>query len=131
MTFPARALRNTRPISRRPRVERQVIALLRGEDTTLIKPRCLVQLRHLADSRGITVLPPGANYLSNSELTLLAWIAAAQRTAYRALFPPDPIIASLVERCALRLCKDGLLLQPFSLYSGWLKMHSPAFGTAS
>lgn len=67
---------------RRPRVERQVLAMLRGSDgmASLDKgvARRFSRLRALAEEEGYGVLPLDAKFLSSGELILLAWLAMGQ-----------------------------------------------------
>ena len=113
MTFTNRSLR------RRPRVERRVLAMLRGEndrsrDDPLVA--AVARLRHLARRKGLVIQDPGALYLGDDELTLLSWVAAAQRVAAAHLRPADRCLAAIIARCASLLEEAGLRLYPLTLY---------------
>ncbi|MPS68674.1 hypothetical protein ACLIMP_17440 [Novosphingobium aerophilum] len=112
---------SNRSLRRRPRVERRVLSLLRGEETLAEHAACFVRLRTLATRRALTVLQPGTLYLGDDELTLLGWIAAAQRQVSRRFRPDDRCLAASIERCAGILDEAGLHLHPLTLYEHWLR----------
>lgn len=115
---------SARPLNRRPRVERQILAILRGEKGAMPQPpgtTCFLRLRILARRQGIALLPPGTPYLGEGELTLLSWIAAAQRTVPAGFRPANACLAAVAARCAGRLGDLGLRLYPFTLYSHHLR----------
>lgn len=113
MTYSNRALR------RRPRVERRVLAMLRDENDPAVDDllvAAFVSLRHLARRQGLQIQHPDALYLGDDELTLLSWIAAAQRIAAVHLRPVDRYLAAIITRCASLLEEAGIRLYPLTLY---------------
>ena len=114
----------TRPLRRRPRVERQVLAILRQErDARVVPgaPPCFARLRELAAAEGYAILPPDTPYLGEAELTLLSWIAAAQRTVTAGCEPAAHPLGTVISHCAKILGEMGLRLYPLSLYSPRLR----------
>ena len=113
MTYSNRALR------RRPRVERRLLAMLRDENDPAVDDPLIaafVRLRHLARRKGLVIRRPDVLYLGDDELTLLSWIAAAQRIAVAHLRPTDRCLAAIITRCAALLEGAGFRLYPLTLY---------------
>ncbi|MFT4052869.1 MAG: hypothetical protein QM681_00055 [Novosphingobium sp.] len=75
---------STLPVRRRTRAERIVLAYLRGDGraqrTGDLDAR-FHRLRQVAARAGLEVMAPDSAYVGQGELTLLCWIAAAQRMA--------------------------------------------------
>lgn len=110
---------SNRSLRRRPRVERRVLAMLRGENEASsddLFVAAFARLRHLAPRKGPQIQHPGALYLGDDELTLLSWIAAVQRIAAVHLRPADCCLAAIITRCASLLEEAGLRLYPLTLY---------------
>jgi hypothetical protein len=117
MTFSNRNLR------RRPRIEQRVLGILRGGGVLearsgLADP--FRRLRQAAERQGLAILPLETRYLGDDELTLLGWIAAAQRSKAGELRPADRCLHAIVCRCARMLEEEGLRLYPLTLYEHWL-----------
>ncbi|WP_334185855.1 hypothetical protein [Novosphingobium sp.] len=112
----------TRTLNRRPRVERQVLALLRGREGHCAADDdpgwCFAELRDLARQEGLKIMPPETAFLSSGELTLLSWLARAQRSHAPGCRPPDhPRLAAAIEACARILSRMNLRLYPLTLYA--------------
>lgn len=113
--------RTTLPLHRRTRVERRVLAVLRGDWSTPLDPRaarCFAILHQLAERRGLGIQPPGSSYVSEGELTLLSWIANGQRISSTVQPPDDRRLAIVTCHCAHWLNQMRLRLSPLTLYSG-------------
>ncbi|WP_313392138.1 hypothetical protein [Sphingobium yanoikuyae] len=121
---------NTRSLSRRPHVERQVLAILRGREGAAGNSRIagdFARLRDLAQAGGHPVLPVGTLYLGNSELLLLSWLAVAQRIiAPKCEGPSQTDLASAIAACADTLISMGLRLYPISFYAHRLRQSRKA-----
>lgn len=112
----------TRTLNRRPRVERQVLALLRGRETTSSRgdeaASCFTALRSLAQKEGFRIMPQETAFVSPCELTLLSWLARAQRTHAPGCQPPrHPILAETIDQCAEALTRMDLRLYPLTFYA--------------
>lgn len=112
----------TRTLNRRPRVERQVLTLLRGRETTSIKAdksaSCFAALRRLAEKEGFRIMPPNTQFVTPCELTLLSWLARAQRTNAPGCQPPrHPVLAAAIDQCAEILGQMDLRLYPLTFYA--------------
>jgi hypothetical protein len=110
---------SNRSLRRRPRIERRVLAILRGENDPFLDHQhaaAFTRLRVLASRQGLIIQDADARYLGDDELTLLSWLAAAQRVAVRHLRPQNRRLAAVLTRCAVLLEKAGLRLYPFTLY---------------
>jgi len=103
-------------LRRRSSVEQRVIRLIRGEagqevDAALVLGAQFGKLRDLAMRNALVIHSPGTPYLSLNELTLLGWLAQAQRVAaYRQSFHPDAMLTMTVVHCAGTLDALGLRL---------------------
>lgn len=112
-------------VRRRPHVERQVIALLRGDGEALSKVadrrvRMILRaemelfegLAREAERQSLIVLKPRAPYVGSDELLLIKWLADAQRASNA--FPPDldERVVDGVKACAEWLTAVGLRLPP-------------------
>lgn len=109
---------STMPIRRRARAERTVLAHLRGDarrSTRELEVR-FRRLRQIAARAGLEIMPTGTAYVSQSELTLLSWIAEAQRVAGPFSVPDNRCLAEIVRRCAEALSTASLRLPPLTLY---------------
>ena len=114
---------SSRFLRRRPRVERLVLAILRGEDDLLLTgsdAQAFAALRQLARSNGFVIHEPKTIYVGDHELALLSWLAAAQRISASHLRPKDRMLAANIRRCAMLLENAGLRLYPLTLYSRML-----------
>lgn len=118
----------TLALKRRTLVERKALALLRGAEgaatlasglrgralkvpPTAAQARCFTELRRIAIRDGFSVLPPSAPYMGADELTVLAWLAAAQRVFAPDYAPEaDPALRAAILRCAGLLDGMGLRL---------------------
>lgn len=110
---------SNRLLRRRPRIERRVLALLRGETDPLLDGHdvnAFVRLRHLARRKGLVIHEAEVPYLGDDELTLLSWLAASQRIAATHLRPADRCLAAIITRCGIALQQAGLMLYPLTLY---------------
>ncbi|MFK4875202.1 hypothetical protein [Novosphingobium sp. ZW T3_23] len=108
-------------LNRRPRVERQVLTLLRG-GRALPHDRHVVHqfrsLRVIAAREGYAVLSPDARFLGADELVLLAWLAMSQRITAPGCRPPStPELSAAISRCGAVLCRLNLRLYPLTFYS--------------
>ncbi|WP_395396601.1 hypothetical protein WBP07_28405 [Novosphingobium sp. BL-8A] len=115
---------SSRFLRRRPRIERQVLAILRGEDDLLLTgsdAQAFAALRQLARSNGFVIHEPKTIYVGDHELALLSWLAAAQRISASHLRPKDRMLAANIRRCAMLLENAGLRLYPLTLYSRMLE----------
>jgi len=127
-------------VRRRSLAERRALALLRGENMPSpaieagrsnrarpalgLKPahrRYFVDLRRLAEQHGLTVQPPATPFISVEEMTLLSWLAEAQRISYSDCARDDPRLVAAVARCAGMLDGIGLRLSPLTLYGARLR----------
>lgn len=125
---------STLAVRRRTHVERRVLALMRGEITSsAAMPRRsarasaapqaspalledLAELRDEASAFGLPIQPPKTAYVSQAELTVLAWLAEAQRVGARS--PTDlDVLNAAIRRCATGLNALGLRLSPITLYA--------------
>lgn len=114
---------SNRILRRRPRIEQRVLAILRGGEILELRagrPDPFNRLRQIAERKGYVILSIGAGYLGDDELTLLGWIAAAQRTTATHLQSPDRCLRAALRRCAIALEEEGLRLRPLTLYKHWL-----------
>ncbi len=71
---------STLPVRRRTRAERTVLTYLRGHAHTRLTRDLDIhfrRLRQIAARVGFDIMPAGSSYVTQSELTLLCWIAAA------------------------------------------------------
>jgi hypothetical protein len=109
---------STLPVRRRTRAERIVLAYLRGDRCARRNDLELRfhRLRQIAARSGLEVMAPGSAYVSQSELTLLCWIAAAQRMAAPMSMPDNQCLAEIVRRCAEALDAADLRLPPITMY---------------
>ncbi|WP_179041503.1 hypothetical protein [Sphingobium lactosutens] len=113
-------IRTTLPLHRRTRVERRVLDFIRNRELTLEDPhavRCFTLLRQLAERRGMMLHPPGTPYISESELTLLSWIANGQRVSEPPLPDDDCRLAIVMSHIAMLLNQMRLRLSPLTLHS--------------
>ena len=115
------ALRPARlALRRRSSVEQRVVRLLRGEtgagsDALSISTAQFTRLRELAARNSLVIHRPGTPFLSPSELTLLGWLAQAQRvTGYRRPFHPDAMLTMTIVHCAGTLEALGVRLAPIA-----------------
>ncbi|RJG55897.1 hypothetical protein D0Z70_07650 [Sphingobium terrigena] len=101
-------------LRRRSLVEQRVIHLIRGEaeeGRDAMPAMQFARLRDLATRNVLVIHRPGTPYLSPGELTLLGWLALAQRIAsYRQSFHPDPSLTMTVVHCAGTLDALGVRL---------------------
>lgn len=109
-------------LNRRPRVERQVLALLRGGRGAVSQDRSVVhhfrKLRILAAREGYAVLAPEVQFLGAGERVLLAWIAMSQRTfAPGCRSPSPPELSAVISQCGAALVRLNLRLYPLTFYS--------------
>jgi hypothetical protein len=114
---------SNRILRRRPRIEQRVLALLRGGEVLEERqgrPDTFRRLRQIAGRKGYVILSASAGYLGDDELTLLGWIAAAQRTTASHLQRADRCLLAALQRCAVVLEEEGLRLRPLTLYKHWL-----------
>lgn len=115
----------TRFLSRRPHVERQVLAILRGHEGASPNGRVtgeFVRLRDLVQAGGYPILPIDTPYLGAGELLVLSWLAVAQRVvAPGCKGPSQSDLASAIGACAATLTEAGLRLYPLSLYAHRLR----------
>ena len=105
-----------------------MLAILRGEER--IAPadgqqELFLTLRALACANSLSIQPAGAPYVSEGELTLLAWIAAAQRMDGLATTKLNPDMAGVIRLCAEQLSAHHLQLSPLTLYCGSSNMSQP------
>ncbi|MEE4451003.1 hypothetical protein [Novosphingobium resinovorum] len=111
----------TNTLRRRPRVERQVLRILRGGDYPSLDRRVaqdFAALREAARREGHVVLPAEAGYLSDGELMLLAGLAVSQRlVAPGCQEVREGPLAAVIAACAERLTGMGLRLYPLTLYA--------------
>lgn len=111
----------TLPLHRRTRVERRVLSILRGEERFQIadgEQDPFLTLRALAPAHNLSIRPSSMPYVSQSELTLLALIAAAQRLEGLAATRLNPEMETAINKCAASLSVNRLHLSPLTLYSG-------------
>lgn len=110
---------STLPIHRRTRAERTVLAYLRGEARAHRSKELDLRfrrLRQIAVRAGFGVMAPGSSYVSQHELSLLCWIAEAQREIGPVSVPASRCLAAAVQRCAEALDAASLRLPPLTLY---------------
>jgi hypothetical protein len=74
------------------------------------------RLLEIATRIGFDIISPGSAYISESELTLLCWIAVAQRMAGPIYGPDSRCLAEVVLRCANALDSVFLRLPPITMY---------------
>ncbi|MGA1808240.1 MULTISPECIES: hypothetical protein [Sphingobium] len=112
--------RSTLPLHRRTRTERRVLAMLRGEEQRigLAAIDSFARLRRIAIECGLRIQPPGARYVSDDELVLLASLADAQRLSSAPTIPLDERLTADIRSCAELLIRNNLRLSPLTLYSG-------------
>lgn len=111
----------TLPLHRRTRVERKILSILRGEEQFPVadgERDPFLTLRALAPAHNLSIQPSGMPYVSQSELTLLALIAAAQRLDGLAATRLNPEMEAAIKDCAASLSANRLHLSPLTLYSG-------------
>lgn len=77
---------------------------------------CFARLKSLADARGLRILAPGTRFASAAELTLLGWLADAQRLVATGSAPDDPDFLETIRRCGQALTQMNLHLPPLSLH---------------
>jgi murein tripeptide amidase MpaA len=74
------------------------------------------RLRDLAHRAGMRVNVPGTSWLGRDELSLLAWLAQAQRVlSYTKSFHRDAMLTLTVVHCAGTLNALGIQLPPLTL----------------
>ncbi|WP_235682107.1 hypothetical protein [Sphingobium yanoikuyae] len=112
--------RSTLPLHRRTRTERRVLAMLRGEEQRigLAAIDSFARLRRIAIECGLRIQPPGARYVSDDELVLLASLADAQRLSSGPTTTLDERLTADIRSCAELLIRNNLRLSPLTLYSG-------------
>jgi hypothetical protein len=118
-----------RTVTRRPAVEQKVLAILRGDGpaqdgrTPQRPPRLSERdqalfdaLRDQAQAQGLHIRAPGAPFIHDDELRLLAWLAQGQRLS-RDLeaVAKDRTFLALILDCSLSLKGLGLQLPARSL----------------
>lgn len=113
-------------LHRRPRMERQVLALLRGGEGMAELDRSIARsfgrLRTLARQEGYVVLPCDAGFLSPDELVLLAWLAMGQRRLTPGCRKPaPPELAAAISECSTALESLRLRLYPLTFYTHWVR----------
>jgi hypothetical protein len=113
-------------IHRRPRVERQILAILRGGEGMAELDRSIAssfsQLRRLARREGYVVLQRDAGFLSSDELVLLAWLAMGQRRLTPGCRKPTPPeLAAAISECSTALESLKLRLYPLTFYTHWVR----------
>ncbi|MFT3966311.1 MAG: hypothetical protein QM690_10555 [Sphingobium sp.] len=105
-------------LRRRSIMEQRVVRLIRGERPDAMPSVPAMQfgrLRDLAVRNALVIHPPGTPFLSVNELTLLGWLALAQRVAgYRRQFHPDAMLTMTVVHCAGTLDALGIHLPPLT-----------------
>ncbi len=123
-------------LRRRSAAEQRVIRLIRGDagqgpDAAAIPTAQFARLRDLAARNALMIHPPGTGWLSPNELTILGWLAQAQRIAgYRRDFHPDATLTMTVVHCAGTLDALGVRLNLPPLARGDTPQASgPASGT--
>ncbi|MFT3967242.1 MAG: hypothetical protein QM690_15305 [Sphingobium sp.] len=108
-------------LRRRASAEQRAIRMIRGGDAGDgdAMPVHAVQfgrLRALAIKNGLAVQPPASPFVSGDELSLLAWLAQAQRVAgYGEIFHPDAALTLTIAHCAGTLDAIGIRLPPLAL----------------
>ena len=133
-------------LRRRTHVERKVLLMLRDTGAALPSPtprrsrrtepqkpaplapaqsRYFSDLRQEAARQGLTVQPFETPYISQAELTLLSWLAEAQRITVPSTAPGDAGLTAALAGCAGLLDGLGLRLSPLSLYGARLRAHGP------
>lgn len=114
----------TLALRRRSRMERRVLAILRGEDVNVLSPEQVLRfnrLRRLAERNGLAIAPSGTPHVNESELRLISWLAEAQRVIPIGAPPPNPCLAAVIQRCAEVLKDKKLRLSPLTLYCSKLR----------
>lgn len=107
-------------LNRRTRVERRVLAMVRGEYGETMRvdhAESFAQLKAVMSSQGLNISAIGTPYLSPDELALLTWIADAQRVASTRRMPEDQAMVASIRRCARTLLDMRLRLSALSLYN--------------
>ncbi|BBF68614.1 type IV toxin-antitoxin system AbiEi family antitoxin domain-containing protein [Sphingomonas bisphenolicum] len=104
-----------RALNRRNIHEKQAIACLRGRGDFELRHvaddrQAFARLSALARGRGLTIFPPGARFISDGEVALLADLAAAQRLAGRAYVGGDEQDRAALLQCAAILREAGICL---------------------
>ena len=102
-------------LKRRSFIEQRVIRMLRGDQTDdqalFLYEAQFGRLRDLAHRAGMRVNVPGATWLGRDELSLLAWLAQAQRVlSYTKSFHRDAMLTLTVVHCAGTLNALGIQL---------------------
>ena len=113
--------RTTLPLHRRTRVERRILAILRGGGDIRVSPDqadAFAGLRRCAAANHLVIAPPDAPYVGVDELKIMSWLADAQRRVSKVGGPADAALAQIVRRCAGLLNGMGLRLSPLVLYNG-------------
>jgi hypothetical protein len=103
-------------VHRRSLKEREALGLLRGREGGEREGElaaCFAQLRESAVREGMIVFPPNAPYISGDEMTLLSWIAQAQRMGWQRE-AVDPRFAALIAQCARELLRSQIRLSRIS-----------------
>lgn len=112
--------RTAMALRRRTFAEQRVIRMLRGDPTDdraqFVYEQQFRRLRDLAGRGGLRVNAPGTAWLASDELTLLSWLAQAQRVAgYTRPFHVDGVLTLTVVHCAGTLNALGVQLPPLTL----------------
>ena len=107
--------RTTMALKRRSFIEQRVIRMLRGDQTDdralFLYEAQFGRLRDLAHRAGMRVNVPGTSWLGRDELSLLAWLAQAQRVlSYTKSFHRDAMLTLTVVHCAGTLNALGIQL---------------------
>lgn len=113
--------RTTLPLHRRTRVERRILAILRGGVDVRVSPdqaESFADLRRCAAANALVIAPPDAPYAAVDELLIISWLADAQRLVSKVGGPADAALAQSVRRCADILSGMRLRLSPLVLYNG-------------
>ncbi|NWK99031.1 hypothetical protein DM806_25915 [Sphingobium lactosutens] len=108
-------MKSGRALNRRNVHEKQVIAYLRGSGAFELRNvtdgrQAFASLIAFARNRGVAIFPPGARFISDGEVELLANLAAAQRQAGRAFVDVDEQEFEALLRCATVLLEAGIRL---------------------
>ncbi len=117
-------------LRRRPSAEQRVIHMLRGDDIPVdgaapFHAGQFGKLRTLAERHGFTIARPGTPYVTVHELTLLGWLASAQRVqGYSRACHYDAMLAMTVVHCAGTLDALGIRLPALAIQHGSPRMAS-------
>ena len=112
--------RTVMALKRRSSTEQRVIRMLRGDQTDdqalFLYEEQFGRLRDLAHRAGMRVNVPGTTWLGRDELSLLAWLAQAQRVlGYTKSFHRNATLTLTVVHCAGTLNALGIQLPPLTL----------------